>query len=66
VNWSAIVWLTWLGSFVVLEGAAISGRVPWTTLSVYTWMLESTDGVVRWVLLIGLAALLTHLVAKWP
>jgi hypothetical protein len=63
--YSTTIWLGWLGLFVALEGLALSGRVPWTTLSQFAWDAEVRPSV-RWGLLVGLAVLQAHIVGRWP
>lgn len=60
-----VVWLTWLGMFGLLEGAALTKRVGWTTLSEFAWDAEVYPPL-RWTLLLGLAVLQAHIVGRWP
>jgi hypothetical protein len=63
---SSLIWLGWLALFGILEALAIWGQVPWEPLSDWVWRLERLDPFVAWVVLVGLAVLLVHLVARWP
>ena len=37
--WSTAIWLSWLALFGVLEMSAIWKKVPWTSMSQWTWAL---------------------------
>lgn len=64
---SSIVWLAWLGSLAVLELPAVFVKGwPWEPLSDWTWRLEGFSALVTWIVLIGMAILLVHLVARFP
>lgn len=63
---SSIIWLVWLSIFAVLELFAVYGKVPWMPLSDWTWRLEGLSPFVPWIVLVGMAILLVHLVARWP
>lgn len=61
--------MSWLGLFLVEELLAVAKVVPWEPLSDWIWRLEDVKhyGVfIQWVLLVGLAVLLVHLVARFP
>ena len=60
---STAVWLGWLALFGVLELSALTHRVPWLTMSRWTWALEKAWWPFPWILLVALALLLVHLVA---
>lgn len=63
---SFLVWGLWLLAFLVLEGLAISGRVPWTTLSQFAWALEALKPHLRWVLFAFLSLVASHIATGWP
>lgn len=66
---STVVWSVAIGVFLLLEILAAAGWVPWAPLSDWIWRLERIRhaGVwIQWVLLVGLAILLVHLVARFP
>lgn len=66
---SSAVWLSWMAIFAALELPAVYGKVPWKPLSDWTWQLEGVPKFgqgVQWIVLIGLAVLLVHLVARFP
>lgn len=66
---STVVWLVWLGLFLIAELLAVFHVVPWEPLSDWIWRLEGIRRVgvyVQWIVLVGLAVLLTHLVARFP
>lgn len=64
---STVIWLAWLGILAVLELLAVyTNLVPWMPLSDWTWRLEGLSPFVPWVVLVGMAILLVHLVARWP
>lgn len=64
---STIVWLGWLAVFAVLELPAVFVKSwPWEPLSDWTWRLENLSSLITWVVLIGMAILLVHLVARFP
>lgn len=65
-DWDLIIWPLWLGAFVVLELLGIFRKVPWTSLSRFAWKLESFNPILPFVFLLGLAALLVHIVSGWP
>lgn len=63
---TAAVWLSWLGLFLALELPAVHRRVPWLTLSEYSWSLEDAHPLLRWGFQIGLGILQSHIVDRWP
>ncbi len=59
--WSTIVWLSWLGLFGVLELLAVFHKVPWHTMSHWTWELEAAWWPLPWLVIVALALLMVHL-----
>ena len=59
--WSTIVWLGWLALFGVFELSALWGKVPWTTMSQWTWDLEAAWWPLPWLVIVALALLMVHL-----
>lgn len=66
MTWTYLIWGGWLALFLVLELLAVFHAVPWVPLSDMAWHLERLSDVFRWVFLIGLAVLMTHIVTGWP
>ncbi len=58
---SSAVWLAWLAAFAVLELLAIAGRVPWSSMSAWTWGLERAWAPLPWLVIVALALLMVHL-----
>ncbi len=58
---STAVWLGWLALFGVLEMSAIWKKVPWTSMSQWTWALEKMWWPLPWLVIVALALLLVHL-----
>ena len=58
---STAVWLGWLALFGVLELSALWRRVPWTTMSQWTWQLEKAWWPLPWLVIVALALLMVHL-----
>ncbi len=59
--WSTIVWLSWLALFGVFELSALTHRVPWHTMSRWTWGLEAAWWPLPWLVIVALAFLMVHL-----
>ena len=60
---SSAVWLGWLALFGLLEIPAVLHKVPWTTMSRWTWNLEKIFPILPWLVIVALALLLVHLSA---
>ena len=58
---STAVWLGWLALFGVLEMSAIWKKVPWTSMSQWTWALEKMWWPLPWLVIVALALLMVHL-----
>lgn len=58
---SSLVWVGWLAAFGVLELLAIAHRVPWTSMSEWTWSLERHWAPLPWLVIVALALLMVHL-----
>lgn len=58
---STAVWLGWLALFGILELLAIFHKVPWTSMSEWTWSLERAWAVLPWLVIVALALLMVHL-----
>ncbi len=58
---STIVWIGWLALFGALELPAVWHRVPWTTMSEWTWWLEKLWSPLPWLVIVALALLMVHL-----
>jgi hypothetical protein len=65
-EWGLIVWGAWLALFLALELMALFRIVPWPTLSRTAWDTEDAWAPIQFVILIGLAVLLVHIVAGGP
>jgi hypothetical protein len=65
-DWDRIVWSLWIVQFIVLELLGVFHKVPWGSLSRFSWKLESLSPVLPYVFLIGLAVLLVHIVTGFP
>lgn len=65
-----MVWLSWFGltfgSWLLLELLGYWHMTPWTTLSEYIWSLETSAGLLRFLLFFGLSVLAAHLATRWP
>jgi hypothetical protein len=61
MGWSTLVWLSWLAAFGVLELLGISRRVPWRSMSEWTWSLEAHWWPLPWLVIVALALLMVHL-----
>ena len=61
-----LVWATWFGVFGLLEGLALTRRMPWTTFSEFTWSVERTGPIFRWGVLAIMVTLTSHLVGEKP
>lgn len=60
------VWGAWFAAFVILELLAVSGAVPWQTLSTTAWGVEKLSSWVRLLVAVGLFVLLLHIVWGFP
>ena len=58
---STAVWLGWLALFGILEMSAIWKKVPWTSMSQWTWALEKMWWPLPWLVIVALALLMVHL-----
>ena len=58
---STAVWLGWLALFGVLEMSAIWKKVPWTSMSQWTWALEKMWWPLPWLIIVALDLLMVHL-----
>ncbi|HWU24009.1 MAG TPA: hypothetical protein VN088_20915 [Nocardioides sp.] len=61
-----LVWVGWFAIFLALELTSVFRWTPWQTLSATCWSLETAAPWMRFVLLVGIAVLLVHIVARWP
>jgi hypothetical protein len=60
---STAVWLGWLAIFGALEVPAILHKVPWTSMSQWTWHLEAHWWPLPWLIIVALGFLTVHLAA---
>lgn len=65
-DWDIAIWGAWFLLFLVFELSAVFLNTPWTTLSTFSWKLESLSDVAKVVFLAGLVVLTVHIVAHWP
>lgn len=63
---STLVWLSWMALGGLLEILAVSGKVPWETLSQWVWDLEHLGWIFSVIVAGGLFILTLHLALRWP
>ena len=65
-NWNYVVWPGWILLFLALELSGLWGLTPWTTLSEFSWKLESEHWLIHAMFFGFLIGLCIHIVFKGP